>query len=954
MNTNGSSNQSSSSSRRELLLDATISYLFSLDPKLADAIFRSAILRWFTPDVLGSVLGVGTVSNIQVSATDPGMTPQELYAQLCALPFAEVYSGRGYSFHDLTRELVLSYLWEKERDFYRQVSDQAAKFFTGLMLAQIEPGGYEETDSDQVDWDLGIEQAYHSILADQEEATAAIDGFLDFLRQQGRLGAHHAVLQAISEHADAGRLSPDVQAQYRLWRLREVIANYDFEALERMAGEIRQAPDTEAPDWLKAEATYLLAFGLRTTSRYDEAEIFLKENIDQHTELKDSDGSLRAVIELGLVEYSRENFDLAGSYFVDALNFHVQQLRVPASEDSEYGDDTPLLTLLPEAWHRRELYPTDETAQEGVTPPTGAEERTGQEGAIPSTGTEEETAQEETPQGLILYCIELDTAKLGIDVTNLSEDEAIQHEWPIQFDNTMAELWLDLGYCCNETYRYDAAAACARLAGQMYADLDDVSGMQFAVQLLRALGANLGDLEYVQSLEGVQNELLQIAVARKDQRTILQGLINQANSQFRTDKDEEAKQTYGKACSLAESLRLPNEKATCTDGLARLKWVEGDYEQAVELFRRALELYDQSQNREGRADSLLSLGDLYMDLNELAEGEKCYLGAKIIFEQLRVFSGRFGSLLSLSRVSAAKGDYEGSFTYLDQALELSRTRKDTRLSSEASALSAIANLHMSLGRDDRSRDSFDQALAITDRIGNQQLSASIILDRANTLSDMAEYPLAVEMYDQVIQRNPTNTSAYSGKAWALQQLGKEKATEAKQTYEKLSELRPNDWWAHKGIANTLRSMGDEKAAVAKYQWVIDQTKGQDVQAVLPTQAWCYYQLGRYQEAEEILWKVVDSDPDPIPVYFDLGLVLLCSGRYAEALAMYEKGISLLQRRCPPLRKLGLIAVALVDLQEAVEMRPKLADMEEYNRIRELLSEQRELARSKPDAKLNGE
>jgi len=933
-----------------LLLDATISYLFSLAPKLTDAIFRGAILRWFTPDVLGSVLGVGTASNIQVAATDPGMTPQELYQQLCGLPFAEEYPGRGYSFHDLTRELVLSYLWEEERDFYRRVSDQAAKFFAALMTTQIEQSGRGETDWDQVDWDLGIERAYHSILAYQEEATAAIGDFLGFLRQQGRLGTHHAVLQAISEHADAGRLSPDEQAHYKLWRLHEVVANYDFEALERMAAQIRQAPDMEAPDWLKAEATYLLGFGLRNTSRYDEAETCLKENIDQHKELENSDGMLRAVIELGLIEYSRENLDLAEGYFLEALNFHVQQLRVPASENAEYGNDTPLLTLSPEAWHRRELYPSDEPAQEGVTPSTGAGGKTGQEGATPSAGTEDEPAQEETPENLILYFMEVDAEKLGIDVTNLSEDEAMRHEWPVQFDDTMAELWLDLGYLCQATDRYDAAAACARLAGQMYSDLDQVSGVQSAVQLLRALGANLGDLEYIQYLEGLQNELLQVAVARKDQRTVVQGLINQANSQLSTEKYEEARQTYEKACSLADSLRLTNEKATCTDGLARLKLIEWDYEQAVELFRSALDLYDQSQNREGGADSLLSLGDLYMDLDHLVEAEKCYLGAMNIFEQLQVFSGRFHSLLGLSQMSTAKGDYDGSFTYLDQALELSRNRKDTRLSSQALVLSAIANLLLSLGRDGRSRDTFDQALAITHRIGNQQLSASIILDRANTLSAMAEYPLAVEMYDEVIQRDPTNTSAYSGKAWALQQLGKEKATEAKQTYEKLSELRPNDWWAHKGIANTLWSMGDEKAAVAKYQWVIEQTKGQDDRAGLPTQAWCYYRLGRYQEAEEIYRKVVDSDPDPIPGCFDLGLVLLCSDRYADARVMYEKGITLLQRRCPPLKGLGLIDVALVDLQEAVEMHPKLADMEEYNRIRELLSEQRELARGKPDAK----
>jgi tetratricopeptide (TPR) repeat protein len=928
---------------RELLIEATVHYLVSLPPELADAAFRSAILRWFNPKALEAVLGVGAVSGIESIAPDRKTPSKELYDQLRKLRFAEEYPGRGYSFHDLTREFVLTYLWEKDLDFYRKVSNQASTYFGGLLNTQIAQSKRGEIDPSEVDWDLGVEQAYHSIVGDEQQAIEGIGAILDFLLRQRKLGTYHAVVQAVSEHAEAGRMSPDSQASIKLWRLREALANYDIAGLGDMASEILQAPDSSAPRWLKVEATYLLAEGLRLASRYDEAENYLQQHMDQCKELEDPNSVLRtrALEELGLVEFNRENYDMAGKYFSDALELHVQKLRVPVQEDSQFKEDTPLRVVDPAAWHRRELYPADE-------------DQDPQEGSS-HTGDEDEIPQEEEPQVLILYFIEFNTTKLGIDTAGLSEDEALGYQWPVEFDDVLAELWLNFGYLERARDHYDSAAACARLAGQMYVDLANLAGAQAAVQLLGLLGANLGDLETVKSMGEFEQELVSAAVARRDERVVLSSLISQASSQFDMGNYEEARATYEKAYSLAESLDLGNEKATCLDGFARLWWIEGEYDKAAESFHNASELYEQVQNREGWADSLLSLGELHVARNQLVEAEQCYLRALYTYEELQTLSGRFNSLVKLSEVAKTKGDYDGSFAHLDQALQLSRSRKDTRLSSEAVALSNIADLHLSLGHIDQAQVTYDQALGISDRIGNKQLSAAILLDRANVLSDMAEYASAVQVYDQVIERDPNNSSAYSGKAWALQTLGKDKAQEARQAYEKSSELRPNDWWAHKGIADALRLSGDNQAATIKYQWIVDQIRAKGVQSpVRDPLAWCYYQLGECEKADNLLKEVVNSNPDSIPDYFDFGLVLLCRQQYSEALEAYEQGIASLQHRYPPLLRLGLIYVAIDDLHQAIEVHPKLLDAGEYNRILGLLSEQWELVRERPDSKLNGD
>lgn len=915
---------------QELLIEVTVRYLFSLPPELADAAFRGAILRWFTPEVLQGVSGAGTVSGIEGLGSDRKASPDELCDQLRKLRFAEEYPGRGYSFHDMTRELVLSYLWEKERDFYRKVSAQAAGYFAGLLNAQIEQieqSELGEIDPGEVDWDLGVERAYHSIVADEQEAIEAVGSFLDFLLQERKLGTYHAVIQALSEHAEAGRMLPDSQGQLKLWRLQEAIANYNITGLETMTSEILQAPDASTPGWLKAEATYQLASGLCLASRYDEAENHLKQNLDQYKDLKDPDGWLRAVIELGTLEFYRENYDPATDYFADALDFHVQQLRVPESERPESEEDRPLLVFDPAAWHRRELYPGDEGQDQ----------------------------KEETPQSVILYFIEFDTAKMGIDITGQSEDEALQYEWPVYFDDTLAKLWLNFGYLQRAKDLYDSAAACARLAGQMYVDLENLTGAQAAVQLLRALGANLGDLETVKAMGEFEHRLFDEAIARRDQTAVLSGLISQAASQFDTDKYEEAGVNYEKAYSLAESLNLASEKAACLDGLARLNWIRGEYDQALERFRTAGELYEQVQNREGWAGSLLSLGDLHLAGNQLDRAEECFLQALDRYNQIGTFSGRVESLLGLSVVAKSKGEYDRSFAYLNQALDLSRSHKDTRLFSQATVLSRIAQLYLSLGHVDKALAAFDKALGIADRISNKQLTSTILLDHAQLLSDMAEYEPAVQKYGQVIDLDLNNSQAYAGKAWALENIGKQKVAEAKEAYEKASELQPDDWWLHKGMANALKLSGDKQAATAKYKWVVEQIEQKGVQpADRSMLAWCCYQLGEYEKAENIYRQVVASNPNPISDYFDLGLVLLCREQYPEALKAYEQAATLLQQRYPALLRLGLIYVAIDDLQEAVEANRSLSGVKEYNQIKGLLDKQQRLARSNPDGKPGGD
>ncbi|SRR6266404_1593873 len=95
----------------EDLLNALASELYS-------AAWATAIPHWFDADIL--------------AALRPELKERagQLYVDLQALPFVEVFPGRGHNIHELTRRAMLDHLWRNNTDEFRALSARAAKYFS--------------------------------------------------------------------------------------------------------------------------------------------------------------------------------------------------------------------------------------------------------------------------------------------------------------------------------------------------------------------------------------------------------------------------------------------------------------------------------------------------------------------------------------------------------------------------------------------------------------------------------------------------------------------------------------------------------------------------------------------------------------------------------------------------------------------------------------------------------
>ena len=712
------------SSPQQTLALATLSNLESLPPATADAAYRCALVHWFNEDIIQALLVEGEPKHLgrPFDRTQP-LDYSDLYRQLPSLPFVEEYSGRGFRFHDLTRDALLDYLWREENDFYRLVSKLAADYFDNEFSRQFT----SETSDELVDWDLLVELAYHFLIVDEAQALEQLSDWMDALVARGLTGQCHALVQAAEEHAAAGRLDPQTAVVVRYWRSHVAYLTNDYPLVETIAQELMVGGEEDVPGWVQSSVTYYWADSLRLMGKYDGAqENFLKLFTLASDPESGSRSKIEALLGLGLVAESRGDFPEAETYYKQALETAVRD-NVFISLDDD--DDGLIITkgllpddLLPDglqiyeplSWQSQLLALSDE--EEG---PSG-------------------NGSEQAPESdyLLFYFIDIDDGELP---ASEEPDEGEGRVLIVVPDIILAQIWLRFGYLYQNRDEYDKASACARLAGQFYEDLDNFYGVQSALQLLYSLGAITGDLELMEMGADFQQELLALAREQNNRTAELEALLALAYARNIRDDYRSARENYTAAWNLAQELDDPSSKAVALDGLARLDWIEGDLATAETRFHQALDLHRQLGRREGEARLLNALAGFELGRFQAETARGHAQEALRIFHELQVPNGQVEALTVLGDIFRYEEKYDQALAMLEEVLALAR---DLEMPSETvTTLNSMGLIYSLDNQNDQAFEVYHQALALAKEIG--QLST-----QGNILMGLGDVQTARELYDE--------------------------------------------------------------------------------------------------------------------------------------------------------------------------------------------------------------
>ncbi len=199
------------------------------------------------------------------------------------------------------------------------------------------------------------------------------------------------------------------------------------------------------------------------------------------------------------------------------------------------------------------------------------------------------------------------------------------------------------------------------------------------------------------------------------------------------------------------------------------------------------------------------------------------------------------------------------------------------------------------------------------------------------LCELGLFSEALDTLNKVTEEEPDHVLSYTLllKGWALENLGVEHAEEARQAYAAAREIDPSSLWAIKGLANTLYLLKKRDEAKTAYNEILERLK-EIVEVDAPTMAlkgWCLYRIDEFNDAMRRLVDALSLDSNLFYAQFDLALVSMESERYGLGRREYDRALELTINEYP-LRRRGLLHVAIRDLATAMSNNSKLREAAE--------------------------
>ncbi|MBK7394479.1 MAG: tetratricopeptide repeat protein [Chloracidobacterium sp.] len=167
-------------------------------------------------------------------------------------------------------------------------------------------------------------------------------------------------------------------------------------------------------------------------------------------------------------------------------------------------------------------------------------------------------------------------------------------------------------------------------------------------------------------------------------------------------------------------------------------------------------------------------------------------------------------------------------------------------------------------------------------------TAKEYFDRANKRAEAGDQAGAIADYTKVIELAPGDYSAYSNRALAKKKSGD--TTGAMADYNSSISIKPDYSYALRGRGNLREAQGDNVGAMADFNKVL---------AANPKDGFTYFDRGSlrntlkdYPGAVSDFTNAILYNPSENESYYNRAIALKASGKVKEAIADYDKYISL--------------------------------------------------------------
>ncbi|CAF1304061.1 unnamed protein product [Adineta ricciae] len=369
------------------------------------------------------------------------------------------------------------------------------------------------------------------------------------------------------------------------------------------------------------------------------------------------------------------------------------------------------------------------------------------------------------------------------------------------------------------------------------------------------------------------------------------------------------------------------------NGLGNIKCQKGQYEEAITLFRKSLELLlmSSSPNHPDVASFHNNIGTAYSDMGDYPKALSSYEQAlKIQLQSLPPNHPHLASSYNnIGNAYSHMGDYPMALLSYEQALKIKLQSLPPNHPDVASSYNNIGNAYSDMGDYPKALSSYEQALKIKLQSlpPNHPHVASSYNNIGGAYRNMGNYSKALSSYEQALKirelslppNHPDVASSYNNIGNAYSDMGD--YSKALSSYEQalkiqLQSLPPNHPSVAKSYSNigiAYYNMGDYPKALSSYEQAL-KIKLQSLPPNHPSVAKSYSNIGiayynmgdypkafsSYEQALKIqLQSLPPNHPDVASSYNNIGNAYSDMGDYPKALSSHEQALKIREQSLPP-------------------------------------------------------
>jgi CHAT domain-containing protein/Tfp pilus assembly protein PilF len=323
---------------------------------------------------------------------------------------------------------------------------------------------------------------------------------------------------------------------------------------------------------------------------------------------------------------------------------------------------------------------------------------------------------------------------------------------------------------------------------------------------------------------------------------------------------------------------------------------------SMAMYQEALGLYRRAADREGEAQALDYIGEVYYLLGEKQKSLEKLNEILVIRRALGKRREEARTLVNMGSVYLSMGELQKALDKFNEALPISRAIGDRK--TAADSLNSIGRIYLDLGEMQKALDKYNEALQLRQAIGDRSGEGSTLTHIGSVYWALGEMQKALDQYSKSLLIREALADR-RGAAATLNNIGTvyEQFGQLQKALEKFNEalLISREIGERRIEASTLTNIGIVYASLGELQMALD----------------------KYNEALPIARAIGDRRVEA-DTLTDIGSAYRSSGEMQKALEKYNEALSISRavthRRLEAitLNHIGTVYQSLGEIQKALE------------------------------------